>query len=213
MLLYPNNKNLQRFPSLQLVLKWVKGSEISWNAVKKPAAVQIISAFHYRCLFDGHAVNCVSQISIAHFWSRPIRSPIWGVCFSGRSGTLETRLDVKSKLFRDFGEQLRDRRAVKKCPFGTLGCFIRPSNRHCCLIGSWPTSLFSSAIRVPSNSHEVKHCDLVNSATASKHFLFFCLDLSFFPDSRPDSHLGWTMTPLGLNGAGLPDLGANNSEF
>lgn len=88
-LLKPNNTEVQRFLSQQLVLKWVKGSEICWHAVKKPAAVQIISAFHYCCLFDGHAANCAVQIPRAHFWSRPIRSPNWGVRSSGRSGTLQ----------------------------------------------------------------------------------------------------------------------------
>lgn len=148
----------------------------------------------------------------------PIRSPIWGVCSCGRSGTLQHGSDVKSKLFRDFGERLRDGRAVNKCPFGSTGIFHQaPENRRCCLIGSWLMLLFCSALRVffkQARGESLWLNGRRDRVQVKKTFLFiFLFGFIVFSDSRADSHLGWTMTPLGLNGAGLPDLGANISDF
>lgn len=127
-----------------------------------------------------------------------------------------TQLDVKSKLFRDFGEQLYDRRAVKKCPFGGPGILHQASKQ---------TPLFDwlpADVAVLSRTRFFKQawgkslrlsgqCNLVQVKEGN----IFCFLVGFivFSNSRADSHLGWTITPLGLNRAGLPDLGANISGF
>lgn len=107
-----------------------------------------------------------------------------------------TRLDVKSKLFRDFGEQLYDRRAVKSAHLAALEYFIRAPNRRCCLIGCRLTLLFCSNARFFKQAWGKslwlsRQCDRVQ---AKKTFFVFWLDLSFSP--IPEQILIWVEQSL-----------------